>query len=186
MSVPLDGLKIHMDEFGSLQMGELQHLHLDLTPIWLDLACGLMQQARTARDLATNAKQSTDDEAFAGAIEAEMRAGMLAIVAACTAVDAFYAGVCQHVVMPKRSTRGGSRWAIMAETFKRAARIGNQSFAELRDLLKELSLYRGRAVHSEGGAAAPAYHPAYNLWMDRRFVQFRKENAQARRRTATR
>jgi hypothetical protein len=184
ISVPDEGLKLWIDDAGKLT-GDLQlHLHFDVTPTWLDLAWRFLQEAKHARDRAVARRAEGDEPGFAEALEAEMRSSMLAILAGATALDAFYATIQRHIVWPKRSAKAGTkkrptRWSMMAEAFRRAFRVGNKSFAMLRAFLKEISTYRDRAVHPEGDAAAPAAHPTFMLLMERRFVQFRVENAQA-------
>jgi hypothetical protein len=102
-----------------------------------------------------------------------MRGSMLAIVAATTALDAFYAVLQEHLVWPKRSSKWGTkkrptRWSLMAEAFRRAFRVGPKSSAHLRDKLKEIHAFRDWAVHPEGDSAPPVTHPTFNLMMEPR------------------
>jgi hypothetical protein len=100
---------------------------------------------------------------------------LVAVSASAFALDAFFASVVQHAPQARVSTR--ARHATIFETFKRAFALSHGQVSALQAPLRMIFELRDTAVHPPATWAQPVLHPAFNLGMEPRFVQFRAENA---------
>jgi hypothetical protein len=108
---------------------------------------------------------------------------MQAIVAAATAVDAFYAAVQQAVVLPsdlREKWRHGrtARYTQVAEVLRRGFSLKPREVEALRRLLRELYKFRDLAVHPSGKTDTPVVHLELNVGVEWRFATFRAANAE--------
>lgn len=107
---------------------------------------------------------------------------MQAIVAAAIALDALYAAVKERVEIPEDQTRawrenGTARWKQMAEVFRRGFNPSQEGFQNLRDVLSEISKYRGWAVHPPATFREPILREEIERGVEWRFMAFRHYNA---------
>lgn len=152
----------------------ITELRTDIFDHWLGIAEQASSEAEAARRVALEAGLD-DNETFNDALEREFRASMVAIVASAFAIDAFYASVLEHA--PGTRVVANARDAATFETLKRAFSLSSEQQAALREPLRRVFRLRDHAVHPPATWVAPALHPAFNLGMEPRFVQFRAENA---------
>lgn len=152
----------------------ITELRTDTFHHWLQIAAQASDDAEDARIAAVEAERD-DDEVFNRALEREFRASMIAVAAAAFAIDAFYGSVLQHA--PDTKVEASTRDGAIFETLKRAFSLGATEQAALRERLRVIFRLRDDAVHPPAAWVTPAWHPAFNLGMEPRFVNYRVENA---------
>lgn len=101
VAVPPGGFKIGFGDDGSLTSNLTLHLHFDVCPTWVQLSLRHLQDAMQRRAARQAAWSGTDGKEQASALEHEFEASMQAMMAAATAIDAFYSTVKTHVALPK-------------------------------------------------------------------------------------
>ncbi len=113
---------------------------------------------------------------------AEFKYSMQAIVAAATAIDAFYSNVQSRVQIDrevKQAWRKGraKRPAVVAETLRTAFAIKQENFDNLSSTLHQVYQFRDNAVHPSGKLTDPVLHPGMRAGVEWRFVAFSFDNA---------
>ena len=113
----------------------------------------------------------------AHALEREFRAGMQAVVAAATAIDAFYASVKLRIELPAELTtawrrNGTARPTQVDEVLRRAFLFGAAHQRDLPITTGEIDKLRDRAVHLTAEATRPVLHPVINRLTEWRFDAF--------------
>lgn len=152
----------------------ITELRADTFHHWLKIAEEASSDAEAARRIAVDAN-ADDDEAFNSGLEAEFQASMVAIAAAAFAIDAFYSSVIEHA--PSARVPANSRPASIIETLKLAFSLSGTQQDALHEPIRTLFRLRDQAVHPPAAWVKPALHPAFNLGMEPRFVNYRVENA---------
>lgn len=158
------------------------HVGLDMCPYWIEIALQHLRETHVASEMAHAANEKGDNERMGIALRAEFMAGMQSIVASGVAMDAFYTSVKDFVPIPEqiqrdRKEKRTTRYKQTAEVFKRRFRLSAESFKTIREILKELARFRGRAVHPPSGTGAPVHHPELDIVTEWRYVEFRLYNA---------
>jgi hypothetical protein len=182
LGIPADGLTIQVDERGDIKTEINLHVHYDVCPSWLELAFKHLLEAEARSMEVSLAWQTPDDNRLARALEAEFESGMQAMMSGAIAIDAFYASVKDKITLPEELTRSWSknktaRHKQIAEVMRRGFLMGEKTFHQVRDNLKEIMRLRDMAVHPSGKIDEPILHPELNLGMEWRFVTFRYLNA---------
>jgi len=114
---------------GAITMPDpLVQVSLSMTPFWLEIALSHLAAARRSHEAMLGAAARWDEPEIGQALEAEFVAGMQAIVAACTALDALYASVKLHVDLPAETIQAWRgkrtpRYAQVAEVLRRAFKM---------------------------------------------------------------
>lgn len=146
---------------------------------WLLIAEGAAVACRAARD----ANSGPDDgPAFGRLLESEMRHAMLAFCASAAALEAFTASlvVIEPKTCPPRPKEGKKTpaYAKTFETIRRGFTLLPSGLPGLRDGLRQMFELRNAALHPPSGFVTPGLHPAFNVAIDTRMLQFRVENAE--------
>ena len=138
------------------------HIAYDMYPHWADIA---QEHARECRkravvvsELWTNGSRPEEVEA----VEAEVRAGMQAIVAAATAIDGLYGTVVAVSGKVSAGKKRQTRAKVVAETIKQRFDISPANFIAIRALLIDLYSLRDEAVHPPGAARLPVVNSRLN------------------------
>jgi hypothetical protein len=149
-------------------------IRTDTWPDWLATAEESAGRARAAR---ADGVMADGDEAFRLALGSEFRAAMMAIASAAFAIDAFNAATLQHA--PEvRGSSGRIKARILASLLG-AYNFNRAQQGAARKALYDVFRFRDQAVHPSEAFQEPVQHPTYGLGMERRFVIFRVENAEA-------
>jgi hypothetical protein len=122
------------------------------------------------------------NDMIARVLEAEFLASMQAIMAAAISVDAFYARVKEHVIIPSPTLdtwrqKGTARYKQVYETIRRGFKVRKEALPKVRDALKQIYRFRDLAVHPDPQLAEPLQHPDLDVGTEWRFVYYRFENA---------
>ncbi len=117
-------------------------------------------------------------------LQKEFQIGMQTIMAACIAMDAYYASVKEFADIPEEVSKkwrenGTARYKQISETLKRVFVIPQDIFLQIRETIKQGFELRDRAVHPKSGTDLPVVHPEANVLSDWRFSTFRYVNAKA-------
>lgn len=185
MQISIPSFSIGFNEDGTIEAGSVSfHTGINLCPYWLEIAYEHLLCAENASDDLLNAKEAQDDEQIADTLRAEFIAGMQTIMASAIAMDAYYATVKEYFEIPEELTRTWrknrtARYKQIAEVLRRAFPMTEKSAKQLRDILKQNTDFRDKAIHPPSGTTAPALHPELNKVTDWRYVTFRYYNAKA-------
>jgi hypothetical protein len=152
LRIPAGSLAISIGEDGNPRSSPLvPHLRLDLWPTWLEIGC---EHARHAHDTAAQVSPSLADEDKAMLLGRELQDAMVAMCAFAFAFDGFYDVVKSELgehpnaaQWRQEGRRPTPRHNQVAETLRYNLKLGPQSTGQLKQLLKELFKFRGRAVH---------------------------------------
>ncbi|MBW4420381.1 MAG: hypothetical protein KME13_14295 [Myxacorys californica WJT36-NPBG1] len=182
VGIPAGGFTIKIDEKGELNADLKLHVHYDVCPVWLKLAFQHLLEAEERNKEVIAAWKTPDNNRVAQALESEFESGMQAIMSGAIAVDAFYASVKDKISLPEELTKSWSknktaRNMQIAEVMRRAFLMGESSFHQVRDHLKEIMRLRGMAVHPSGKIDEPILHPELHQGIEWRFVTFSYPNA---------
>jgi len=153
-------------------------LAYDLWPLWLRIAIDHQHMARAARTR-LEAITGTHDARHGRALQDETTAGMVSISAAMFAIDAFYGAVLARIDVPPPKGKRSQRYAIIAETLKRAFTMTQKSSNAIRNRLQEAFRIRDMSVHPTGQFRQPMLHPVMHVGVAMPHVAFRVENAEA-------
>lgn len=159
-------------------------IRVDLYPYWFSTALTRLSETREAFLNLRSAHELGDDEDKAEALLREAIAGMQAIVAATTAMDAIYVSVRQRTDLDERTLAAWkenrtARHRQAFETFRRAFKVQGKNADLLRVKLKELAYYRDRIVHPPTKSGSAVRYPELEFATDWRLVEFRYRNALA-------
>lgn len=158
-------------------IGSMQ-LRTDMWPQWLVIAKDEMHRARAARE-ANPGMNGQDDAVFSKLLQREMRHSMTSICAIAFAFEAFANSIVQNLpdaaqyVMPESSAATRVH-LILRSGFK----IGNQGSKAVARALKEIFLFRNKAVHSSAAFADAVKHPVFPAGFEPRMLMYRVENAE--------
>jgi hypothetical protein len=185
------GMKLNMKEFklSVTESGEIEtkkmtiHTGLDMCPYWIDIAYAHLLKTENIHKQLLEAKEKKQN-AIAVLLKKEFTSGMQAIMAACIAIDAYYASIKEYADIPKEMSqkwkeKGTARYKQIAETLKRTFLIPQTTFLKIREILQQCFDLRDRAVHPKAGTDAPVLHPEAGIISDWRYSAFRFANAKA-------
>ncbi len=186
------GMKISIPPFSitlgkdgkSSSTGITLNTGIDMCPYWLKIAYGHLLNTEAANIELMLAKAEHSDEKISQALQNEFTSGMQAIMAASIAIDSYYASVKDHIkiqnnLIQQWRTNRTARYKQIVEVLRRGYSLKKGPTKVLRDIIKEIYIYRDKAVHPEYGTAIPKLHIELNKVTDWRFVTFRFYNAKA-------
>ncbi|MES2895502.1 MAG: hypothetical protein V4759_05690 [Pseudomonadota bacterium] len=182
MSVPKGGLVLQALPDGQVSGRMTLHVSYDVYPQWLLISLNHARDCEKAASKVDAIWTDGEHPAETEALEAELRAGMQACVAAAAALDGFY-GTVQHLAPPSLAMvatwkeKRTARFAQMAEMFRLATKVGPKSFAGMRAQIKTLLMFRDEAVHPTGASREPILHPRLPVAVERRLAMYSSENA---------
>jgi hypothetical protein len=152
LRIPAGSLVISIGEDGNPESSPLvPHLRLDLWPTWLEIGC---EHTRRAHDTAATVSPSLADPDKATLLSRELQEAMVAMCAFAFAFDGFYDVVKSELgehpnaaQWRQEGRRPTPRHKQVAETLRYHLKLGPQFTGQLKQFLKELFKFRGRAVH---------------------------------------
>ena len=183
LAIPAGGLVIAVGEDGNLT-GELRALHLriDMCARWMAIAYQHLLAAESAHKEVLEAARNNKEEDLGSAIERETDAGMQAISASCTAVDAYYALLREHTKIDEqtleswRSNRT-ARYIQIAEVVRRTFKIPQAVSDQVRSILQQAFPIRDDSLHPTGKMSDPMMYEEIGRSTARWLVVVRHENA---------
>ena len=153
LRIPEGSIVISIGDDGRPETGGpvVPHLRLDLWPTWLEIGC---EHAQRAGEVGSQLAPDSSDQDKADLLGRELQDGMVAMCAFAFAFDGFY-DVIKHELgehpdaaqWRQEGKRATPRHKQVAETLRYHLHLGPQFTAQLKQLLKELFTFRGRAVH---------------------------------------
>lgn len=155
---------------------------LNVCPVWAGIAVEHLLRGRACREAVLAAWRGTDDNVLGSALIDESTACMQAIAAAATTVDALYAGVKEHIVLPEATLtawrqKRTARHKQVVEVLRQAFRVQPGLVVSMQERLEEVYRYRGWALHPPAEAQETARHRLLRLQTEWRFVAFSYPNA---------
>ena len=183
MSIPKGGLTIRVDSDGGSVIDPVTvHVRFDTWPMLLQLGLEQLADADHRHLEVLDTWGGLRDDELGRSLGAECKAGMQAIVASGTAIDAFYAVVKERINIlgeTKDAWRRNrtARDRQIAEVMRLAFNMNPKGFARVRQILGEITRFRGWAVHPSGQPAEPVQHPELGVGVEWRFVAFGFQNA---------
>lgn len=152
LRIPAGSLVISIGEDGKPESPPLvPHLRLDLWPTWLEIGC---EHTRRAHETASQLSPDLADQDKANLLSRELQDAMVAMCAFAFAFDGFYDVVKSELgdhpdsaQWRQEGRRPTPRHKQVAETLRFHFQLGPQFTGQLKQLLKELFKFRGRAVH---------------------------------------
>lgn len=183
MLITIPPFTIWINDDGSIANAPVTlHTELDLCTCWLSIALFHLAESEKAHALLMEGKRTEDAEKIAVALREDFMAGMQTIMASVLSIDAYYASIKQHVVVPEKTRLAWrdnrtARYRQITEVFCMAFKISGEPAKNLRENLKQLFLYRDKAVHPVAGTNPPALHTELNKITDWRYSTFRNYNA---------
>ncbi|GLS15704.1 hypothetical protein GCM10007935_31400 [Hydrogenophaga electricum] len=183
VGIPAGGFSLSIGDDGKINSSLTLHVRFDVCPTWIELSLQHLATATEAGARRQAAWAGTDEEAKSAALEREFESSMQAVMAAAIALDAFYAMIQPHVVLPptlveRWRTGRTARFSQVTEIVRRAFRLKPKGTAALRANLKEIYRVRDLAVHPSGKIEAPIYHPELDVGVEWRFAYFCASNAE--------
>jgi hypothetical protein len=181
LQIPAGGLVLSFDKDGRTDVKATVHVSLDVYPHWLAVAMDRLDDAECAAG-EVKALWDNDRARAAEALEREFLASMQCIVAAATAVDAFYATVRRYIEIPEADREAWkknrtARYVQISEVLRRGFLMGKDKPAQLRIILKDVYKFRGWSVHPPAKFQEPVVVPDLCVSTDWRFAAFRATNA---------
>jgi hypothetical protein len=185
MNVSINRFSITINHNGEFENNEMiVQTGLDMCPYWLNIAYKQLLITKKINKQLLDKKEILQEESIGRLLEKEFMHGMQAIMAACIAIDAYYASVKNYANIPKEVSKnwkknGTARYKQIAETLKTTFSIPQATFLKIREVLRQCFELRDRAVHPKTGTDKPVLHPEANIISDWRYSAFRYENAKA-------
>ncbi len=181
--IPAGGLRLTLNGDAGTGNDLVLHVRFDVCPTWTEIAMQHLADARERRTLREIAWRGTDEPAKGAALEREFESSMQAIMAAATALEAFYSVLQTEVSMPpslveKWRTKRTARYSQVTEVIRRAYAVKPKGVTAIRGNLKEVYRMRDLAVHPSGKIEAPVLHPELDVGVEWRFAYFRASNAE--------
>jgi len=182
LRIPKGGLSIGIGSEGDVNSSVRCEVLLDMASYWYEIGLRHVTEASLARQELLIAVENQSDEAKGAALEKEFTAGMQAVVASATALDALYASVSDRFDVPDslllqwRQNRT-ARPAQVAEVFRQAFSVKNAGFTNLKLVIGKVYRFRDLAAHPPGKFSEPLLHPILNVGVEWRFVSFGFESA---------
>lgn len=183
MTIDISSFEISIDETGKMSSkGPTIHTGLDMCPYWLEIAYdNLIETEKTHKKLEA-ALNEKNDSLIGELLQKEFVIGMQVVMAGCIAIDSYYASIKKFANIPeellnKWRTKRTARYTQISETLKRVFFIPQDTFQQIRELLKQSFKLRDMAVHPKHGTDVPALYPEINKITDWRYSAFRFANA---------
>ncbi len=154
LRIPVGAIKISLTADGAPGVGDpvVPQLRLDLWPTWLE--AGWVRHARRANDVGLRLTSDLSDEQKAELLARELKDGLVAMCAFAFAFDGFYDVVKSELgehpnasQWRQEGRRATPRHRQVAETFRYHLKLGPKFTAQLKEVLRDLFKFRGRAVH---------------------------------------
>jgi hypothetical protein len=183
MKMSISNLSITLHEDGTTEIPPVTiTTEIDMCPYWLDIALSHLQDCDAAHNDVLKHASADDDKHLGAAIKRECQSGMQAIMASYAALDAMYGSIRRRTDIPDDLVttwreKGTPRYAQMSEVFRRAFKIQDKPFKNLRDGLKKVQQYRDWATHSPPGSNNPVTYDKIKIATDWKFVAFSYDNA---------
>lgn len=183
VAIPAGGFTIGIGDDGNFTGNLTLHVRFDVCPTWVELSLRHLEEAKVKRADREAAWVGANENLKASTLEREFETSVQAIMSAAIAIDAFYAIMQTHVVLPpslvdRWRTKRTSRHSQVTEVLRRAFHLKPKGAAALRQNLKEIYRLRDLAVHPSGKIEAPILHPELNVGVEWRFAYFRTQNAE--------
>lgn len=185
MKVSVEKFSLKINEDGSIETNEmLFHTGLDMCPYWLNIAWSNLLKTEQYHNKIVQQANSGSESKLGDYLQKEFQIGMQTIMAACIAMDAYYASIKPHSDIPddvvkKWRENKTARYKQISETLKNVFTIPQNTFLQIRESIKQGFDLRDRAVHPKSGTDLPVRHPEANVLSDWRFSTFRFANAKA-------
>lgn len=185
MKVSVEEFSLNMKEDGSIETHKMiLHTGLDMCPYWLNIAWANLLKTESYHKKIIEQVEAGLENNLGDYLQKEFQLGMQTIMAACIAMDAYYASVKQYSDIPENVVKKWrenktARYKQISEILKNVFVIPQQTFIQLRETIKQGFELRDRAIHPKSGTDLPALHPEANVISDWRFSTFRYVNAKA-------
>lgn len=182
MKVSLKEISLSINDSGEIQTNKMKiHTGLDMCPYWIDIAYTHLLKTEEIYKQLLEAKERQDQEAIGMLLQKEFISGMQAIMAACIAIDAYYASIKEYANIPgdlskKWKKNGTARYKQIAETLKRTFTISQPTFCKILTILRQCFELRDRAVHPKSGTDQAVLYPELGVISDWRYSAFRFVN----------
>lgn len=182
LRIPAGSLVISVADDGTFLSPPLvPHLRLDLWPTWLEIGC---KHTKRAHETATEFSTELPDQDKADVLGRELQDAMVAMCAFAFAFDGFYdvvkseLGEHPHAIQWRRSDRRPTpRHVQVAETLRYHLKLGPKFSVQLRQLLKELFKFRGRAVHPSSSYLPATMRPEIDSGVHPHLITFSGKHA---------
>ena len=185
MKVSVEEFSLSMLENGSIETNKMVfHTGLDMCPYWLNIAWANLLRTESYHKKIIEQNEAHTQNKLGEYLQKEFQNGMQTIMAACIAMDAYYASVKEYADIPEDVSKkwrenGTARYKQISETLKRVFVIPQDMFLQVRESIKKGFELRDMAVHPKSGTDLPLLHPEANVVSDWRFSTFRYINAKA-------
>lgn len=183
MTIDISSFEISIDEAGKMSSkGPTIHTALDMSPYWLEIAYDNLIETEQTHEKLEAAVKEKKDPLVGELLQKEFVIGMQVVMAGCIAIDSYYASIKKFANIPeevlsKWRTKPVARYAQIAETLKRVFFMPQDTFQQVRELLKQSFKLRDMAVHPKHGTDVPVLYPEINKITDWRYSAFRYANA---------
>lgn len=184
-----DGMRLRVQNLrlnvsGSGEPGSLEmHLSYDACSAWLKIALDHLKLVGVARARRIDAWSNENGDDRGNALEAEFSASIQAIVAAASAIDAFYGQLVTY--FPPAATLRESwkenrtaRAIQISEVLRVNIGLDSKEAASLRDLISGVFKLRGAALHPNGKPQPAIHHLEIDVLTEWRFWAFRADVAE--------
>lgn len=182
MGISIADFSVSVNEDGSLSGSLSLNLRYDACIAWLKIALEHRNQALEGKKHRISAWATDDDEEKGRTLEAEFQASLQAIVAAASAVDAFYAQIASQFPIASETKAAWqknktARASQVYETIKYAFGLAGGPHEEFRKFIQALYKIRDAALHPTGKHQPPHFHNEIGCATDWRFWTFRSQVA---------
>lgn len=185
MKGSIEKFSLSMGYDGSVNQNKMVfHTGLDMSPYWLNIAWNCLLKTERYHKKILNEVNAENQSKLGLHLQNEFQNGMQTIMAACIAMDAYYATIKEHASIPndllnKWKENKTARYKQISETLKRTFTIPEETFLQMRVSLEQSFKLRDKAVHPKSGTDLPVLHPEANIISDWRFSAFRYANSKA-------
>lgn len=178
VAIPQGGLTLRVDDDGNIAADPIRlQTRIEFWPMWYQIALEHAElSAKARRDLLV-AQEKGDNQGKATAIEDEMRAGLVTIVACAIVWDSVYEIVGSVLTKPPEFNRRTARWKRIVQVLHRGFCLPNARVKELREFLRLVFLLRDEGVHPSSKYEDPVLSPITGTGLPASYSRFRAENA---------
>lgn len=186
MRIPAGGLTFRLDRQGKFESAEVVAVEvtLDMWPHWLEIAIRHAAAAASAHSRVLEAHEQGNDVEVHKALSAEFQQSMQSISAAAFSLDALLGAMLEQsppsdAVREAWTRNRTSRTARLLETARRVSSLTNEEVRAFKEGVGSVFRVRNSAVHPPRDFQTPCLHPDLKVGVDRRFVTYTAENAEA-------
>ncbi len=185
MITSIQNFSLSINENGEITSNDMIiHTGLDMCPYWIEIAYEHLGKTEDINNQLISAKNVNNEPLMGDLLQKEFISGMQSIMAACIAIDSYYASIKPFAGIPESlkqrwREKGTARYKQIAETLKRTFIIPQDTFQKMRKFLKQSFGLRDMAVHPKYGPDQPVLYPEINIISDWRYSAFRYANAKA-------